>query len=304
MPQTAKKSTVGQRSTVGKKSTAGQKSTVGRKTSAGRKTSRPPQKAAASSRAKSNGKTGSNGHARGAPESDSLLPEVAGKAFKGGLTSKLAGKAIKHLGEKTLPAAGQAARTALEKVRDGALDKMRNGSSEPMLARARKLPIQRSVDVAVPIDVAWDEWQNFEFLPEGTHKVSDVERDDDGHLVGRVTGFHLDRDWEAEIVDERIDESFAWHSVGGSDCSGLATFHELGDRLTRIELHVDVIPGGVADAVALVLRVADRRAEADLRRFKAHVEALDPDDYPRVVDVQDEQDDLDEDEQDEQDESD
>jgi hypothetical protein len=58
------------------------------------------------------------------------------------------------------------------------------------------------------------------------------------------------------------------------------TFHELGDRLTRIELHLDVIPGGVADAVALVLRVADRRAEAELRRFKAQVEALDPDEYP------------------------
>jgi uncharacterized membrane protein len=73
---------------------------------------------------------------------------------------------------------------------------------------------------------------------------------------------------------------FAWHSVGGSDASGLATFHRLSDRLTRIELHVDVLPGGLADALALVLRVADRRVDSELRRFKAHVEALDPDEYP------------------------
>jgi uncharacterized membrane protein len=143
------------------------------------------------------------------------------------------------------------------------------------LSVQRELPIQRSVDVAVPIDVAWDEWMRFEHLPEGTHRVQDVERDGD-RLTGHVRG----SDWEAEIVDERIDESFAWHSVGGSDCSGLLTFHELSDRLTRMELHVDVIPGGVTDSVELLLHVADRRAEAELRRFKAYVESLDPDQYP------------------------
>src|SRR4051812_2702787 len=254
MPQTAKKPAAkatkpkpgasrNQKSSIGKKSTVGQKST------AGQKSTRPPAKSREVSR--------SNGHASGG----------------------LAGKAVKRLAAKALPAAGRAMRSALDKVRDAA--------SEPMLARARELPIQRSIDVAVPIDVAWDEWQQFEFLPEGMHKVAEVERDGDDRLVGRVTGLHVERGWEAEIVDERIDESFAWHSVGGSDCSGLATFHELGERLTRIELHVDVIPGGVADAVALVLRVADRRAEAELRRFKAHVEAIDPDEYPPPEDAGD-----------------
>ncbi|MEA2126888.1 MAG: hypothetical protein QOI80_3670 [Solirubrobacteraceae bacterium] len=139
----------------------------------------------------------------------------------------------------------------------------------------RELPIQRSFDVAVPIDVAWDEWTRFEYVPEGMHRVQNVERDGD-RLTGHVRG----HDWEAEIVDERIDESFAWHSVGGSDCSGLLTFHELSDRLTRMELHVDVIPGGVTDSVELLFHVADRRAEAELRRFKAYVESLDPDQYP------------------------
>jgi hypothetical protein len=62
------------------------------------------------------------------------------------------------------------------------------------------------------------------------------------------------------------------------------TFHRLSDRLTRVELHLDVIPGGVADALELVLRVADRRAETELRRFKAHAETLDPDEYPPLED--------------------
>lgn len=186
--------------------------------------------------------------------------------------AKLAAKAVTKMAGNALRRAADAARSAVGDAGGSA--------TESLLARARSLPIQKSVDVAVPVDVAWDHWMDFEFLPEGTHRVADVERDDEDHLIGHVRGIHMAREWEAEIVDERIDESFAWHSMGSSDCSGLVTFHELGDRLTRIELHLDVIPGGVADAVALVLRVADRRAEAELRRFKAQVEALDPDEYP------------------------
>lgn len=178
---------------------------------------------------------------------------------------------------KYRPSSGAVAKAAAKTT--GATLRRVAGNVVPVAARARRLPIQRSIDVAVPVDIAWDEWMRFEFLPEGTHRVADVERDDD-RLVGRVRGLHAERDWEAEIVDERIDESFAWHSVGGSDCSGLVTFHELSDRLTRLELHLDVIPGGVSDAVALMLHVADHRAEAELRRFKAQVEALDPDEYP------------------------
>jgi uncharacterized membrane protein len=193
--------------------------------------------------------------------------------------ARLAAKAVTKMAGRTLRKAAESARSAVSGTGGAA--------TESLLARARSLPIQRSVDVAVPIDVAWDHWMDFEFLPEGTHRVADVERDDDDHLVGHIRGVHMAREWEAEIVDERIDESFAWHSMGSSDTSGLVTFHELGERLTRIELHLDVIPGGVADAVALVLRVADRRADAELRRFKAEVEAIDPDEYPPPEDVGD-----------------
>src|SRR3954452_12622418 len=197
--------------------------------------------------------------------------------------TRLAAKAVTRMAGSTLRRAAEAARSAVGSAVGGA----GGSATESLLARARSLPIQRSVDVAVPIDVAWDHWMDFEFLPEGTHRVADVERDDDDHLVGHIRGVHMAREWEAEIVDERIDESFAWHSMGSSDTSGLVTFHELGERLTRIELHLDVIPGGVADAVALVLRVADRRAEAELRRFKAEVEAIDPDEYPPPEDTGD-----------------
>jgi hypothetical protein len=86
-------------------------------------------------------------------------------------------------------------------------------------------------------------------------------------------------DWVAEILDEREQQSFAWQSQEGSDCAGLITFHKLSDRLTRIELNLDVVPTGVAETIQLATHRADAKAERDLRRFKARLELINPDLY-------------------------
>jgi uncharacterized membrane protein len=136
-------------------------------------------------------------------------------------------------------------------------------------------PVQRAVDVAVPIRVAWREWMTLERLPEGTDVVTGIERDGDGRLMGRIGS----RPWKAQVLDQRPEESFAWQSSEGSDCAGLLTFHELGERLTRIELSLDLAPHRAFEALLIACRAADRRAEAELRRFKARVELISPDVY-------------------------
>jgi uncharacterized membrane protein len=154
-----------------------------------------------------------------------------------------------------------------------------------MTDKVRKVPVQRSLDVAVPIEAAWDEWMRFDWMPDGAHRVVEIERDGD-MLYGQLTGSRISRDWQAEITDERVDQSLAWQTIEGSDTSGLLTFHRLSDRLTRLELELDIVPEGPGEALSLVLRRADRRAEVVMRSFKAQVEALDPDEYPDVADVE------------------
>jgi uncharacterized membrane protein len=122
-----------------------------------------------------------------------------------------------------------------------------------------------------------------ESLPEGMHRVEDIERDGD-MLYGRISGLKIDDEWEAEILDEREGESFAWRSSGASDVAGLVTFHALADRLTRIELELDVVPSRVGEAAGLALHLADRRAERELRAFKARLETINPDNYPPLDD--------------------
>ena len=188
--------------------------------------------------------------------------------------SKLAGFAARKVLKALVRKAGRSAANAMQSAGERALE-----GSRAVLRTAsdRRLPIQLSIDVAVPASVAWEEWTQSSSLTEGVHLVEELERDGD-MLIGRIAG-PRGGEWEAEIVDEREQESFAWRSNVGSDCAGLVTFHRLSDRLTRIELDLDVVPTNPAQALWLSLHLAHRRAEAELRRFKAQVEFISPDVY-------------------------
>jgi uncharacterized membrane protein len=210
---------------------------------------------------------------------EKALPDApAGAPTLARLARRSARRAAGRLARKAIAGGAQGAKAMVQRAGLSGVDMVGD--------YARQLPIQRAVDVAVPLELAWDEWMKFNYFPEGAHRVKDVQRDGD-HLVGRV-GTPSAGEWEAEILEERAGESFAWHSVDGADCAGLVTFHQLGERLTRIELNLDVRPIGVGEAVALALHLADRRAGADLRRFKAHVELIDPATYEEGTDNDDE----------------
>jgi uncharacterized membrane protein len=202
----------------------------------------------------------------------------------------MAASTIKKPVRKAAKKAGKKAATApLRMIRDRALDaaeELLRSAADHTGALGRRalettvrdrVPIQVSVDVAVPLAFAWERWMTFEAMTEGVHRIEDVDRDGD-HVIGTIAGVRS-ADWEAEIVDEREQEAFAWRSLEGSDCAGLVTFHRLSDRLTRIELDLDVLPTGPRDALTLSLHLAHRRAEAELRRFKASVEFVNPDVY-------------------------
>jgi uncharacterized membrane protein len=186
------------------------------------------------------------------------------------VAKKAAKKTAKTIARKSAEMSANAVRRAADRAAEVGRNAYESGTS-------RLVPIQLSIDVAVPIHVAWEEWRTYGTLPEGVHRIVDVERDGDV-LIGRTAG-PREIDWEAEIKDEREDESFAWRSVEGTDVAGLATFHKLSDRLTRIELDLDVVPTNPSEAMTLALHLAHRRAEADLRRFKAHIEFISPDAY-------------------------
>jgi uncharacterized membrane protein len=119
-----------------------------------------------------------------------------------------------------------------------------------------------------------------EWLPDAAGEVTGVRRDRNGNLRGKL---HGDR-WAAEITEVHERHSFAWRATRASDCAGLITFHALSDWLTRIELSLEAKPSDLGQALALASRRADRRTTAELRRFKARLELISPDEYENEQD--------------------
>jgi uncharacterized membrane protein len=192
--------------------------------------------------------------------------------------SKPVKAAAKAAGKKALKAMlRRAARTGAKALQGVAARGAEVSRGAVLSGLSRHLPVQVSIDVAVPIAVAWEEWTSLDSLSEGVRKIEDIERDGN-QLRGRTAG-PWSSDWAAEIVDEREQQSLAWRSLEATDCAGLVTFHRLSERLTRIELDLDVVPRTPADAFSLSSHLAHRRAESELRRFKARVEFINPDVY-------------------------
>lgn len=204
----------------------------------------------------------------------------------GTLARHAALKVLKHAGKRMMQSGGTFVRgatlargaTFVRGATERALDAA-STATEP--GAHRRPPIQASVDVAVPWDVAWAEWMTLEWVPDAAGEITGIRRGTNGDLRGKL---RHDR-WAAEITEVHEPHSFAWRAKRGSDCAGLITFHPLSDWLTRIELSLDAKPSHLGEAAALVSHRADRRTTAELRRFKARLELISPDEY------EDEQDD-------------
>jgi uncharacterized membrane protein len=171
---------------------------------------------------------------------------------------------------------------AKEIAKGAAPSKLKPGSSDEGDAEGRaapgyggggrRMPIQQSVDVAVPIKVAYNRWTQFEDWPEFMHRVESVDQVDDTTLSITTKAWGITRRFEAEIVEQRPDERIEWNATGGIAHTGVVTFHKLGPRLTHIEVSMDVEPHGFFNKLGRGMRFTKRAVRADLHRFKALVE--------------------------------
>jgi uncharacterized membrane protein len=142
----------------------------------------------------------------------------------------------------------------------------------PGVGKGRRMPIQQSVDVAVPLETAYNQWTQFEDWPTFMHRVTNVTQDDDEAVRFATKIWGKTKEFEAKIITQRPDERIKWRVAQGIMHTGVVTFHELAPRLTRIELTMDVDPGSLIEKAARGMRHVKRAARADLHRFKAFIE--------------------------------
>ena len=82
----------------------------------------------------------------------------------------------------------------------------------------------------------------------------------------------VSKEFEASVVEQRPEERIMWTVTRGIAHTGVVTFHQLADRLTRVEVSVDVQPGSLLEKAARGMRHIKRAVRADLGRFEAFIE--------------------------------
>jgi uncharacterized membrane protein len=205
------------------------------------------------------------------------LKEAGGaKAIAGTVLSKFPGVITKVPGALSkLPAAGGLG-SMLGKVGGGGGGGGGGGDDLKGTGRGRRLPMQAAIDVSVPVEVAYDQWTQFEDFPKFMFRVERIEQKDDTHLIWHEKIWGIRRQWEAEIVEQRPNERIVWRSTSGPQNVGVINFHRKHDpRLSRVQVNLDFQPTGLIEKTGRGWRAAIRALDTDLQRFKAYVEMKD-----------------------------
>ncbi|HET8784236.1 MAG TPA: SRPBCC family protein [Candidatus Limnocylindrales bacterium] len=133
--------------------------------------------------------------------------------------------------------------------------------------------VERSIDVDVPVQVAYNQWTQFEQFPQFMENVKEVQQLGDTrlHWVADVAGKR--KEWDAEITEQAPDQRIAWTSTSGARNAGVVTFHRVDDDTTKVMLQMDVEPEGAVETAGAALGVLEGQVQGDLERFKEFIES-------------------------------
>jgi uncharacterized membrane protein len=133
--------------------------------------------------------------------------------------------------------------------------------------------IVESIDVDVPVRVAYDQWTQFEEFPRFMDGVKGVRQLDDTTLEWTAEINGVERSWRADIAEQEPDQVIAWRSTSGAKNDGRVTFEPLDDSRARVTLELDVEPDDAVEKAGDALGFVERQVKGDLRRFKEFIES-------------------------------
>jgi uncharacterized membrane protein len=132
--------------------------------------------------------------------------------------------------------------------------------------------IESSIEVAVPVSTAYNQWTQFEEFPRFMDGVEQVRQLDDTrlHWVASVGGRRAE--WDAKILEQHPDRQISWISEDGKKTRGTVTFQSLGENRALVRLSLGYQTEGFVEAVGSAAGLDRRRIEGDLVRFKELIE--------------------------------
>lgn len=132
--------------------------------------------------------------------------------------------------------------------------------------------IVESIDLGVPVSLAYNQWTQFTDFPTFMKKVENVEQAEEQKLNWKAQVLWSHRTWESTILEQVPDDKIVWRSKGAKGhVDGAVTFHELAPNLTRILLVLEYHPQGMFERTGNLWRAQGRRARLELKHFRRHV---------------------------------
>jgi uncharacterized membrane protein len=134
--------------------------------------------------------------------------------------------------------------------------------------------IVESIDVGVPVALAYNQWTQYNDFPKFTKKVESAEknRNEEQKVNWKAQVFWSHRTWEATVIEQVPDERIVWRSKGQKGhVDGAVTFHEVAPNLTRILLVLEYHPQGMFERTGNLWRAQGRRARLELKHFRRHM---------------------------------
>ncbi|MBF6599789.1 MAG: SRPBCC family protein [Dehalococcoidia bacterium] len=133
--------------------------------------------------------------------------------------------------------------------------------------------VEKTIEVDLPLRTVYNEWTMFEEFPRFMEGVERVEQLTPDRVRWHARVGRQRRAWDARIIDQIPDRHIVWKAERGEPNSGAVAFRQV-DGHTRVALHIEYDPEGIAETAADALGIVSRRVEGDLRRFKEYIEEI------------------------------
>jgi uncharacterized membrane protein len=132
--------------------------------------------------------------------------------------------------------------------------------------------LEESLEVNVPVSVAYNQWTQFEDFPLFMDGVEHVQQLDDTrlHWVASIAGKKAE--WDAKILEQHPDRQISWISEDGKKTRGTVSFEPMGEDKTRVRLSMSY-QADPLEAVGSAAGLDALRVRGDLERFKELVES-------------------------------
>ncbi len=194
-----------------------------------------------------------------------------GGLLQGGVLGRAAQGGLAKASEGGSPVAG-ALKGGLGGVKDKVKEKLGGGQGGKGKGSKKATNIVEEIDVGVPVDVAYNQWTQFQDWSGFMKKVDTIEQEADEKVNFKAQVFWSHRRWDASILEQVPNEKIVWRSKGEKGhVDGAVTFHEITPNLTRILVVLEYYPQGMFERTGNLWRAQGRRARLELKHFRRHV---------------------------------